>query len=459
MPIAFSESLKNGSIEGENLARQMLNNTVIPSTSVSNGNETVEKIGINAKTIGSPSANQRKTMGISGKLVSSYTFHVKPYCISKNNSHLGLNGIILTIPCAENKDNLIAAKMCVPSINSCQTYSINIPTNGSTLTANGYEWYGLCNERGECEGKMSLTGNISGNADNLIDQGQKGQINNDAYNAIYDSYASKEGYSRTQAYMRSFQSDGKNKWLAECMQNTEGFIKDGIYRSCNGQQEGDLYNNCKTVKECLKYDYKTVESSIKQTCDIIPQVKPITCERWPVVDVKLNETIYPNCKRLHITKGYADTCPGGYIEELYVDMIARQNWDDVRLCTKLVSLDDNSECYTGGYYIASSTRPFFGNGQSILPKGLRGRLQLNRVYRANVLVTVILANTGKVIVNQASMGEGAIIDLPFSDIEDQVFNFHLSGHKSLTGVLTMLVSHKGKYKTATVVNNQRCAIS
>jgi hypothetical protein len=330
-----------------------------------------------------------------------------------------------------------------------------LPVDEKKLSSNGYEWQGACNERGVCHGRMARSETITGNADNLVSQGQRVQNNNEAYQAIYENYAGKDGYSRTQSYMRSFEANGKNKWLSECMQHVEGFVKDGTYYSCDGSAQSDLYNSCKTVTECAKYENKTYINETHKICDITAATTSVTCIRYPQVKIQTIPTTYPNCKDLVITQGLKNSCPKGYTQELQSDMISHVIWDDIRICTKIVSPNENTNCYTGGYYIATSVKPFYGNGQGILPKGLHGFLQLNHVYRGRLLITVV-DGSGKKIVDRTRVGEGSIINLPYSSTQDQYFKFYLTGNPSNTGVLTMLVEHHGKYKTPPVTMNQSC---
>ncbi len=446
--------------EGEQLAKDMLNKSVINSVTSSSGHSTLANLGISANTVGSPSSDQRNDMGIAGQSMSQFDFLIKPAC-QNMQSLLGLGGIKMTITCQSSINSEVNAQVCLPqeSKNKCEMTTIVIPTDGKTVFKNGYDWQGICDSTGKCHGSMAQSGSVTGNADNLVNQGQKAQVNNEAYHAIYDSYASKEGYNRTQAYMRSFEANGQNKWLPECMQHADGFIKDGIYYSCDGSQQGDLYNSCKTVKECTKYEYKTVIEEINKVCEITSSSTNLTCTRSPQVTIQTRDTTYPNCKNLIITQGAGTHCPSGYTEELYSDMIIKVTWDDIRLCTKIVSPSDSPNCYTGAYYIATSVNPFFGNGQGFLPKCLHGRLQLNHVYRGNVFITVINNNTGKTIVDHSSQGEGSVIDLPFSYTEDQTFKFYISGKGTQTGVLTMLVDHHGQYKTSSVTITQSCPTS
>jgi len=445
----------NGSNEGEELAKEMLNKGVISSTTTQAGDSTLTNLGISTHTVGYPSSDQSNDMGVSGKSTVPFNFLIHPKCNSTQYL-LGLDGATITIVCQSSNNGQITAQVCFPhaSQKSCETTNVNIPTDGKKLFSNGYEWQGLCEANGTCQGSMMLSGQVTVNADNLVSQGQKSQANSEAYQTIYEGYASDEGYNRTEAYIHSFESDGQNKWMPECMQHAEGFIKDGVFYSCDGQQQGDLYNSCKTVKECTNYEYKTVFNEVNKVCEIISSTMLLTCEQWPEVSIQLNDIAYPNCKNLIITQGQSIHCPNGYTEEVYGDMVLSEH--TIRICTAPM---DNGSCYTGGYYIATPAKPFFGNGQGILPKGLHGRLELNHVYNGNVLITLVNNTTGTTLVDHVSMGEGSVINLPFSYTEDQSFTFYISGKFYLAGVLTMLVDSHGQYKTSTITINQSCPLS
>ena len=102
--INFSVFADNRSQEGEQTAKEMLNKSVISSTTSQSGNKTLENLGISANTVGYPSSGQRNDMGVSGKSISQFNFLIRPTCNSKQ-SLLGLNGtkIIILASCSHLK--------------------------------------------------------------------------------------------------------------------------------------------------------------------------------------------------------------------------------------------------------------------------------------------------------------------------------------------------------------------
>jgi hypothetical protein len=462
-PLNHDSLAQEKSPEGEALANSMLK-SVVSSVSFHSGKKALEGLGINAQTVGNPSSNQVDDMGIKGNTSAHFTFNLKPIC-TRETTVYGLNGAEITIPCQKNENNQVTIKACITEsdLKDCRPAIFSIPTNGKSISHQGYEWTCFCKEDHLCDGTMMKSETIIGNSDTLPSQGQKARANNAAYQSIYDMYASKDGYNKTQSYMRSFQNDGQNNWLAKCMQNVKNTIKDGIYYSCDGEQQDDLYNSCKTIKECMKYDIQSNTVETQKICELTPEKQEIKCERFPSIDVQNHPIIYPNCKRIIITQGARVRCPANYQEEVYSDMVLHEYWDDVRICTQVVNTDI-PECYATRFFIARSMAPFFGSGDGILPRGLHGRIRVSNVYNQYVLVTVIMKNTGQLLANQAPMTNGQAIELPFSNDEDQIVQFYITGNWRYpwrgghnTGVLTMMVNQKGDYKTTSVAQNQICA--
>ena len=290
--------------EGKAIAADILNNDITPSVSSSSGQTTMKSMGVASQTVGSPSSDQVNDMGIAGKRIGSFSFSVRPACHYGSQHAWGLDGVILTISCQGHTAGNVNVALCFPNkVNihnkgkekKCKRIdTIVLPINGSAISKDQYTWTSSCNKEGHCRGSMTTTEkSVVASNDDMTKKGQQAIQNNQSYNTVYNIYATKEGYSKTSAYMKSFQNNGKNNWLSQCVAGTKGVIQGGTYRSCDGKQAGQFYSSCKATKSCKHYQRKEKKVVTHPTCKLSPESKHITCQQTTEVSV-VTQSYYEN---------------------------------------------------------------------------------------------------------------------------------------------------------------------
>jgi hypothetical protein len=141
---------------------------------------------------------------------------------------------------------------------------------------------------------------------------------------------------------------------------------------------------------------------------------------------------------------------------LYADMVQTQgnHWDDIRFCTRTLSAGEGSECFSGGYYITSN-RGNRDSGRAIVHKKLHARIRMSNVYFGHIIGTIINETRGETLYSNAHFSNGQVIDLPYSDTQDQTFRFYATqpqggGHGFFKfmdhrpGVMVLYVDHMYK---------------
>lgn len=188
------------------------------------------------------------------------------------------------------------------------------------------------------------------------------------------------------------------------------------------------------------------------------QVRALTriCEKVPKITTSTRDIVYPNCKNLIITQHVNSHCPSGYSEVLYADMVhTRDNhWDDIRFCTRAVSVGETPDCYSGGYYIATNHKGYYGSERATVPKKLHARIKISNVYFEPVKGTIINETTGQTISNNEGFTNGRVVELPYSETQDQTFRFYAvkpgGGGGDPTGIMTLYVDNIQREKVANV---------
>lgn len=212
--------------------------------------------------------------------------------------------------------------------------------------------------------------------------------------------------------------------------------------------------NCKEVKRC------NVEYS-KETCTEEMRLLQRVCERVPKVTTSIKDIVYPNCKKLIVVQDAHASCPVGYNQLLGTDMVRGPTWDDVRFCTKSVTVDESTECYSGGYQIsADAGQRVFGSGSATVPKKLKSRIKISNVYGATVIITVINDTAGEKIKDKSRVSNGEVIELPYSQTQDQKFSFYFTREggwfRRQTGVMVLYVDHVKRDREAEVIWEEFC---
>lgn len=202
---------------------------------------------------------------------------------------------------------------------------------------------------------------------------------------------------------------------------------------------------------------KTIcESTYEQkTCNEEVRTIRRICEKVPSITTYVKDIVYPNCQSLIVTQHVDNHCPSGYREVFGADMVRTKgnHWDDIRFCTK--QTNDGFECYSGGYYVERVVDSNFGSGVATVPKKLHARIKISNVYFNPVKVTVINDTTGATICNNSDYGNGGIIELPYSDTQEQTFKFYATQQscegwfcRRDTGVLVLYIDRIAKEKIA-----------
>lgn len=228
----------------------------------------------------------------------------------------------------------------------------------------------------------------------------------------------------------------------------------------------DKYTDCKATQKCTT-------TYVKNTCNEATRSATKNCEKSPQVTVTPIPVIYPNCQKLVRLQGCPNHCPAGYTQTLYADMIDGPTWDDLYFCTKNTpTTEENSECYSGAFYVARTATKisgfpagagFFGNGQVTVPAHLHAWIMISNVYKDFMVGTVINLTTGQTLYDQVHFTDGQRINLPFSDMQDQTFKFYATRQQvrwfwdqGNYGVMALYIDHKGEAKTVRVDWNEVC---
>ncbi len=213
--------------------------------------------------------------------------------------------------------------------------------------------------------------------------------------------------------------------------------------------------NCQESKIC-RIDY------IKKTCN--EEIRPLkkACEKIPKINTAIDRTVFPNCQRLVVVQNFRISCPPGYGEIAYSDMINNSQSDDVRLCVKNIGENEGYECHGGysvyGVYTSTSNRRTIGPGRGVVPKNLRGRIKFSNCYTGNMVVTIVNETSGETLCNKCQFGEGQVFDLGVSENQDRTFRFDVDtsrtkgfwrSYGSGIGVIVLYVDRVSEKKTAT----------
>lgn len=271
-------------------------------------------------------------------------------------------------------------------------------------------------------------------AEGLKASGSEETNKNEATNVILKSFANPK-----------LKVDPSESWLNkshEIIKNAPA-IATGI--SSNGV-------NCQEQKIC-----RTVYT--KKICN--EQVRNLQkiCDKIPKIKSSLKTIACSNCKNVIVAQTYRGGCPSGYSQILYSDMIRWVDWDDVSICTKAVNNEEGLECY-GGYLVYGINNkggPLVqSTGRATVPKKMHGRLKFSNVYNGQMTVTIVNETTGQTIYNSTNFTNGQIIELPFSETQDQTFRFNEPQLRGLfffvspygIGVMLLTFDHIRKEKGA-----------
>jgi len=210
--------------------------------------------------------------------------------------------------------------------------------------------------------------------------------------------------------------------------------------------------NCKESKICrVDYIKKTCNETVRET------LLKKTCKKTPKTSASVERTVYPNCQQLVITQDVNTYCPAGYTQILSSDMVAKSgtSWDDIRFCTRPVPIGENAECYSAGYRILNYYGDS-GSGEAIIPKKMKARIRISKVYHEYVVGTIVNESTGETIRNRTNFTDGQVIELPYSETKDQKIKFHFEPQCSIVflskycrvGVMVLYVDHIHEEKVA-----------
>lgn len=274
-----------------------------------------------------------------------------------------------------------------------------------------------------------------GNKDILEAAGRKNIDKNDAIEAVWKSFGNpkikidpnEQGFGRSREIIKNSAS------IATGVSSKPGeVVKEGSTAGIN----------CQESKICR------IEN-IKKSCNEEVREKSLKkiCEKIPKITTQTQKIVYPNCQKLIITQGAYNRCPAGYIENFYVDMYAGGDWDDIRFCTKTAVDGETSECFSGSYYL--STNAGFKMGQTVatVPKKMHARIRVSNVSWTYLPGSVINETTGESIYYYRELHEGEVIELPYSETQDQRFRFYT--HNRSLGVMVLYIDRIiGETKTA-----------
>jgi len=208
---------------------------------------------------------------------------------------------------------------------------------------------------------------------------------------------------------------------------------------------------------------KCKETFNDKTCTEQVRALVKVCEKVPKIATSTRDIIYPNCQHLIITQHERSYCPAGYGQMFYADMVqTRDNhWDDIRFCARALPAGEGAECFSGAYYVTSD-RGSRDVGRVTVPKKLHARIGMSNVYYGFIIGTIINETTGQTIHSNAQFSNGQVINLPYSETQDQIFRFYavqpqsgVSGGRFFRrlpehrpGVMVLYVEHTNKENTA-----------
>ncbi len=212
--------------------------------------------------------------------------------------------------------------------------------------------------------------------------------------------------------------------------------------------------------EALQANRKTAEDSITTAKTSKTQAEKDKTE----AEVNKQKTIvinYPNCQTLYITHQDITPCPSGYSQILNSDMVwsSRPNMDDIRLCQKEVPAAAGTECLVGylvrGIYAYGDDCRIQSTNLAVVPKKMHGRLKFSDFHYGQYLtVTITNKTTGQVLYNPGFFSNGQVVDLPFSNTEDQVFEFYVVD-TNVRGIMTVQVDSVNVDNAATAALQQQ----
>ena len=235
----------------------------------------------------------------------------------------------------------------------------------------------------------------------------------------------------------------------------EDFIRKGTLVTENANNivmgESNKHIDCENKKMSA---CKIVQ--VEKTCNEEVRTIRRICEKVPSITTHINEIVYPNCQILDIKQHVNTPCSSGYTQILESDMVhtRHDHWDDIRFCTKPVPAGEPAECYSGGYYIATSHRGYFGSQRATVPKKLHARIKISNVYDGFVVGTIFNETTGQPVRNNENFSNGQVIELPYSDTQDQTFRFYAIRQRGRygqrIGVMVLYVDKINKERVADV---------
>ena len=200
--------------------------------------------------------------------------------------------------------------------------------------------------------------------------------------------------------------------------------------------------NCQEAKTCR------IEL-VKKTCNEAKTVYKI-CEKTPKITTSMETVLYPNCQQAMTTAG---NCPGGYYEVAYSNKKENNPWGTVRVCAKAANTND-AECLAG--YITyrgcgGSSTSTASTGSTVVPKHIHARIRFTGIYqRYHMPITIINRTTGSVVYNDGHFTNGQVVELPFSDTQDQLFEYYHSGDQTGAGLMSFYVDHSFRAAAAKV---------
>lgn len=298
----------DGSQQAASLASQVLG-SIRSNVSSTGQQQVMSSLGVQATTVGSESSVQVDDMGVTGKRQVSFTFNQKPLCHS-NSRIATMDGIVFNIHCDQPKAS-IDADVCVPYKGRDCThpkdfFEFHLSTDGATNKLLNYAISTTCKDN-QCTATISQQGTTAGNSGNLREKAASAAANSPIYDMVSTSYLGKDGYSNTQAYMRSFSSKGTNNVFAKCMEGIKGVLKDGIYYSCNGH-ESDSFAGCHTQKTCTAYEFKEHAKTHTRSCVETSASKKLLCTKTPKVTITQSKV--PVCYHLVGSGNSINIAPG-----------------------------------------------------------------------------------------------------------------------------------------------------
>ena len=286
-------------------------------------------------------------------------------------------------------------------------------------------------------------GIVSDSAKELLDDG----------NAAYTYNEDDTKNDATQAALKGFKknpklkidpNDPNNPWMSRSKDIMENAPDIAIGASSkpnevlkNGASPGI---NCKESKVC-RIDY------VKKTCnESEPRSIQRICDKVVTnVPTSVKDIVYPNCQSVVVAKAFRGGCPAGYRVIAESDMVRHANDDDINICLKTVSANEGSECYGGHliYGISGGSGHYVQNtGKATVPKKMHGRLRVSDVHSGSIKVTIVNETTGQTVHNAGIFTNGQVVELPFSETQEQVFRFEEPPQKE-SGFMRLIVSDIG----------------